>query len=143
MARPRLICSMPLAALLALLASCSRQSPPPTLDHKALEELEAGCSRDARDWFAKVHGKDRVPPDQYRDFASHYHAGSSRCLAVLNTTVVKGYVSTQIVDVHRGIIAGTFLANAGETQPAKCEMDGKRCHSSDEWRALTGPYLHE
>jgi hypothetical protein len=78
-----------------------------------------------------------------RDLASHYNRETNRCLAVLNITVVKAYVATQIVDVRRNSIVGTFLLNAGADRPTRCEFDGKQCQSSNEWRALTGSTLHE
>jgi len=146
MAIGRRFCFAVALATLPALLSCSRERTGPAqpgMDENTLYELEAGCGRDARDWFAKAHGHDRPAITEVRDFASHYHRGSNRCLAVLGRTVARHYVSYEIVNVNESTVVGSFLLNAGETPPVRCEMDGKHCASSDEWRALTGPYLHE
>ena len=133
-----------LSALLTLVG-CSREagSPHSVLDQQALGELDAKCGREAKAWYATAHGNDRPPASEVRDLASHYHAGSHRCLAVFSTTVARGYVSTEIIDVDDNTLVGAYRLNAGQNQPVECEINGKPCSSSEEWRSLTDAYLHQ
>ncbi len=133
-----------LLPLFILLLACSS----PSSESSRLYNLQTSCGNSARDWFSKLHGRDtRDAPEAFEtfDFANHYNQKSGRCYLIWNESHsgTGGFISQNLVDVNQNAAIGFYMQGLHDEKHTRCEVEGKRCQSSEEWTALLAPYLHE
>jgi hypothetical protein len=118
----------------------------------ALYQLQERCGKSAAEVFAKEYANGtsaRVGDSEiYFGYEAHYNAKLNKCFYLEKTqsydfnkkSVTSGF---RLYDIHENKEIGGF----GGVHPAlgvvDCQVNGERCRSEDEWRALAKPYLEE
>ena len=101
-------------------------------------QLEEKCGKRAAEIHA-AHFPDAADAHNIYDYENHYNTRLNKCFIVeTTTTFAKGATIKTIIfsDVNENKGYGTF-------DPITCEVEGKTCHSLQEWQALIKPYMEE
>lgn len=145
-----------------LFAGCSKAPsmppPPPTVASRPqgalrlIYELQEKCAKDARDWYANSWKDPKGGNREVDSYSNHFNARLGRCYAVVTGTSFLSakksgaqFTLTQmtLVDVLENRNFGAFDQTSNQSLPYTCEVDGKSCHSIDEWNGLTKPYMEQ
>lgn len=126
-------------------------------------DLKAKCSTAARAWFngnwaSSSHDKDTI----YLDFIDHYNAKFNRCLIIVeyhyNSHLVgpRGESWTKIInmyDVYENSQHADFSENhyiyikptniSNNEEVIRCDVEGRKCKTADEFNDLTRPYMSD
>jgi hypothetical protein len=108
---------------------------------KVAYELQERCGKRAAEIFA--HDYPSQPPNGIANYENHYNSRLNKCF-MLET-------STQPVtaDGKREVVKIDILADVNENKvyaefdPISCDVNGRTCHSEEEWKMLIKPFMEE
>ena len=109
-------------------------------------ELRAECGRDARAVAAEFVADFRRDQQQEVESGlnSHYSSRKQRCYAHIWLTFGSSISRSFLVDVDENRQLGEFNEQLlPKTQVYRCILADKTCATSDEWLALTKPYMEQ
>src|SRR5262249_13949106 len=117
----------------ALLASSAQaQSPTDKSDLNVQCRKEAG-ERFARNW--SEHSK--------ANFANHYNLRLNKCFYLESAAFYEGAQKMlNLVDLRENKVIGSYDKLEGDPLVV-CLVQGKRCKSEAEWRALIKPFMED
>jgi len=114
-------------------------------------DLQAKCSKDARDWFNENWSRDK--DTILLDFTNHYNKSSNSCLIFVEFHYSFGPSTSWVNDmslwnVYENAKYAQFseriiidYKNGGSNNVVTCDVDGTKCTSADEFSKLTTPFL--
>jgi hypothetical protein len=126
-------------AILAAAVSTTTYAQP----NKEAYELHERCGRRAAEMFEKDFGPNPNNGQVLGNYENHYNTRLNKCFIVESTTEFlhdPGKTTTmktlELVDVNENKLYGSFNL-------LECVVNGKTCHSEEEWRTLTKSYMEE
>ena len=101
-------------------------------------DLSVQCRKEAAERFARdwsEHGK--------ANFANHYNFRLNKCFYLEDSTFYEGAEKTSnLIDLHENRVIGSYDKLEGDAFVV-CSVQGQRCASEAEWRALIKPLMDE
>jgi hypothetical protein len=136
-----------------VLAACGKSDAPPVpaAQSAAQPDLAAECSKTAAAWFRGAYGEGSKTLEDGRvtqaSHQAHYNTERRQCLVRLSadTSAQGDRAAISIVSVHavgdESVMPGSVV-HVGD-KLTHCVLEGKTCHSAQEWESLAAPLLRE
>jgi len=107
-----------------------------SLQEKSEPSVQCGkqaAERFARDWSERHRA----------NFANYYNSRLNKCFYLEISALYEGAQKMlHLIDLHEDRVIGSYDKLEGEAYVV-CWVQDKRCHSEEEWRALTTPFMED
>jgi hypothetical protein len=125
-------------ALLGLMVATGAQA-------QSLKELSEKCGKQAEEAFEK-----RVKSEEGHQITwgeNHYNSRLKKCFVLEAREDVERGVrerkQLKLIDLQDNREVGVYIFIYRQTITTDCSVQGKKCTSEEEWRALTKPFMED
>jgi len=117
-------------------------------------EMQAMCSKGAKDFFNKNYPEPLALPENSNGYTNHYDSKLNKCFILINTHLSSGPVgnpnqivsdATFLYDAYEGkeyATLSTYKLHGENNTPPYCEVLGKLCNEKD-FQNLIKLYMEE
>lgn len=115
-------------------------------------DLQAKCSKDAREWFNRNWSRDK--DTVLLDFRNHYSKVKNKCFISVEYHYSMGPGASwtndiMLYDVYENVKYADYseshyidFKNPARDEVTNCEVQGQKCTTIGEFNDLTGPFLN-